>query len=527
MSKKRNRGNGEGSIFKRQDGGPWYVRWFDHTGKRREHCTKTTDKTTAQRILAGKLADVALRRDGIIDTRQESLITEAGKPIEAHLADFEAMMKARQRSEDHVKRTLLFIRKICAAARFDKPSDITADGMNRIMASMKAEGKAARTIQGRVVAMKAFTKWLTDHAKLSHDPLRTVKRPSVKTDRRLLRRMLLPAEWPYLRAATLTSGPRDGMNPPERVALYAVAIQTGLRSNELRSLMKRDLFLAGDSPYARCKVENTKNGNEARQYIQADLAAELRRIVATKTPTAPVFTMPNEWDVADMLRADLAAARTQWLNEVKHDPEARAKRAESDFLAIKNEQGESLDFHALRHTTGAWLALRGIHVSVIKTVMRHSTITLTMDTYGHLLPDQHADAIGGMVNMLTGEGLLEATGTTGKPPPVQRTVGVRKDPPTGASGCGAVRNEGNGPAQGEEHKPLRIADLCEPVLKDATSRGGIRTRTSVKAQGILSPQCLPFHHAAAWLVVQIQAFPGLVTVFNPSDDDDSGQSAPM
>src|SRR2546426_8924856 len=120
--------------------------------------------------------------------------------------------------------------------------------MNRIMASMKAEGNAARTIQGRVVACKAFTRWLADHAKLSHDPLRRVKRPSVKTDRKLRRRMLAPAEWPYVRAAKLASGPRDGMNPLERVALYAVAIQTGLRSADLRSVTNADLFLAGDKP---------------------------------------------------------------------------------------------------------------------------------------------------------------------------------------------------------------------------------------------------------------------------------------
>jgi integrase len=248
MSKKRTRGNGEGSIFKRQDGGPWYIRWYDNVGKRREHCTKTTDKTTAQRILADKLADVALRREGIIDTRQEAIITEGGKPIEKHLADFEAMMKARQGSDAQVKRTLFFIREVCTAAGFERPTDITADGLNRIMANMKAEKKAARTIQGRVVAMKAFTRWLADHAKLSHDPLRSVKRPSVTTDRRLRRRMLTPNEWPCLRAATLASGPRDGMNPREPVALYAVAIQTGLRQNELRSVTKADLFLAGEKP---------------------------------------------------------------------------------------------------------------------------------------------------------------------------------------------------------------------------------------------------------------------------------------
>ena len=51
----------------------------------------------------GQKADVTLRREGILDTGQESNITEAGKPIETHLTDVEAMMEARQRSESHVK----------------------------------------------------------------------------------------------------------------------------------------------------------------------------------------------------------------------------------------------------------------------------------------------------------------------------------------------------------------------------------------------------------------------------------------
>lgn len=113
MSRKRTRGNGEGSIFKRQDDGPWYIRWYDNAGKRREHCTKTTDKTTAQRILADKLADVALRREGIIDTRQEGIVIESGKSLETHLGHFQAMMKARQRSERHIGQTLFLTGSPC------------------------------------------------------------------------------------------------------------------------------------------------------------------------------------------------------------------------------------------------------------------------------------------------------------------------------------------------------------------------------------------------------------------------------
>jgi integrase len=483
MSRKRNRGNGEGSIFKRNDGGPWYLSWYDHAGKRRELCSKTTDKGTAQRILADKLADVALRREGIIDPRQEGLVIEANKPIECHLTDFEAMMRARQRSTRHIADTLFLIRQVCAGAGVEKPSDITADGLNRIVADIKASGKSARTAQSRIIAMKALTKWLADHGKLAHDPLRSVKRPNVKNDRRRRRRMLLPTEWPYLRGATLSSGMRDGMNPLERAAMYATAIQTGLRSAELRSLTKSDLFLAGDRPYVRCKAEDTKNGQEARQYIQADLAAELRQIVATKAPTAPVFPMPDRHDVAAMLRGDLAAARKQWLDEVKHDPQARAKREESDFLAVTNHEGERLDCHALRHTTGSWLALQGVHPNIIKTVMRHSTITLTMDVYGHLLPDQHADAIGGM---LMPKMPLAATGTAGGPAVETAVAGQH-----GASSCDGMNEndvEGDMPSTLEfpgKSKGNASLSVIPKVGLEPTHPCGYR---------ILSPARLPFRH---------------------------------
>jgi hypothetical protein len=97
---------------------------------------------------------------------------------------------------------------------------------------------------------------------------------------------------------------------------------------------------------------------------------------------------------------------------MKHDAEAKNKRMESDFLASTNHEAQEIDFHALRHTCGAWLALQGEHPNVIKTVMRHSSITLTMDTYGHLLPDQHAKAISGMASILP-KMPSAATGTLG------------------------------------------------------------------------------------------------------------------
>ena len=38
----------------------------------------------------------------------------------------------------------------------------------------------------------------------------------------------------------------------------------------------------------------------------------------------------------------------------------------------------------------------GVNVKVVQTVMRHSTIKLTLDTHGHLLPGQEAEAVDGL-----------------------------------------------------------------------------------------------------------------------------------
>ena len=47
---------------------------------------------------------------------------------------------------------------------------------------------------------------------------------------------------------------------------------------------------------------------------------------------------------------------------------------------------EGTRFHDLRHTYAALLIAQGAHPRAIMERMGHSTITVTLDTYGHLLP---------------------------------------------------------------------------------------------------------------------------------------------
>jgi len=422
------------------------VEWFTWQGKRRR-TSGGPDKDAAEALGAKLESEEMQRRRGLLDPRQEQLAKEGRRLIGAHLADYEAHLKAANRSPKHVRSTVNFIREVAEAGGFVSLADISADAVNRYAAELADKGRAARTIHARLTAIKSFTRWLTKHGKLPADPLASVQKPNPKRDRRRERRMLLPEEWKWLRSVTLAEGAeRFGMTAGERVLLYAVAIQTGLRSSELRSLTRGRLYLEAEPPYLTCKARSTKNAKDARQYVQADLAAELRQYVATKAPAAPVLPMPHEADVAEMLRADLADARREWLKAARHDAQERARRADSDFLAAVNHEGENLDFHALRHTCGAWLAMSGAHPKAVQAVMRHSTIVLTMDTYGHLFPGQEADTVARLPGMLAdAPETLAATGTEDAAPSLgqqfgqQYLGGVRQE---AASGGGSRCDSG-------------------------------------------------------------------------------------
>jgi hypothetical protein len=160
--------------------------------------------------------------------------------------------------------------------------------------------------------------------------------------------------------------------------------------------------------------------------MQPELAAELKSHVATKSPAAPVFDLPHESSMARVLRSDLAEARKLWLADATSDPQLYANRERSDFWDSADQGGGLLDFHSLRHTCGAWLALARVHPKTVQVIMRHSSITLTMDTYGHLFPGQEVDAVAQMQTLLadpvTQPEVLRATGTDGQRVDGQRTA---------------------------------------------------------------------------------------------------------
>ena len=53
-------------------------------------------------------------------------------------------------------------------------------------------------------------------------------------------------------------------------------------------------------------------------------------------------------------------------------------------------------FHALRHTFATGLFARSEHPKKVQSLLGHSSITQTMDTYSHLIDDIGGEAVDGL-----------------------------------------------------------------------------------------------------------------------------------
>ncbi len=164
---------------------------------------------------------------------------------------------------------------------------------------------------------------------------------------------------------------RDGY--PEYGLLVRFAAFTGLRAGELVALRAADLDLL------RRRVEVKASASEAYGELQ---------LVATKTYERRTVPIPRS--LIDDLAAQIASGGAT--DFVWESPQGGPFRHSNWFkrhfkpAVLRAGLPPGTRFHDLRHSYAAMLIAQGAHPRAIMERMGHSTITVTLDTYGHLLP---------------------------------------------------------------------------------------------------------------------------------------------
>jgi len=301
---------------------------------------------------------------GLIDPREAA----AGKLLIEHIRDFERSLEAKGRTQKHIAHVRNVLHEVFTTCGFLYWHDISANRMESYLAELRDRGRgiSARTFNHKLKCCRQFCKWMIANCRANDSPIAHLSCLNVKLDRRRQRRALAPDDIRRLLEATRAAGQRFGMSGYDRAMLYRLAVETGLRAGELRSLNVSDFDW--ETSIVSVQAGYSKHRQNDVLPLRPDTAAELKAHLSSKLPSCRAFDVPVR--TADMLKADLQDA------EIPYELD-----------------GQVFDFHALRHETGTLLAAAGVHPKVAQSMMRHSTIDLTMTHYTHTLMGQEAQAV--------------------------------------------------------------------------------------------------------------------------------------
>ena len=135
-----------------------------------------------------------------------------------------------------------------------------------------------------LTAVKSLSRWLKRDGRTSDYALETLAKQNEQADRRRIRRALTPEEAAKVIKAAETGPEAGGLTGPDRAMLYALALGTGFRADELATLTPERFALDADPPTVTVMACYAKNGTEAVQPIAAGLADQLRPWLATESP---------------------------------------------------------------------------------------------------------------------------------------------------------------------------------------------------------------------------------------------------
>lgn len=382
------------SVIKR--GGVWYVKWKDGSDTWVRQRTAARSKAEAK-VLAAELRVQADRQRKNL----EALPVDMGHTV-WDLCDWwlknhcsaASLRRTRSQLDLHVRRSRLGAVKVTRA----RP-----ELFEPYLETMRADGYAPGTINGlRRSLMGVFTvagkKGLWGGA---NPLLRTTHLENVRPPRPVLKRDEVE--------------PILGAVPKQWRGFFACAVYLGLRKGELCGTLKSDYDAARRTLYVGRSYRATRTKGKRVDFLPVSAVLAPFLDEARLTPGPYLFPGPNgrmrdeEAAPEEILR--VAFKRLGWVEGWLHKcrrctrglstlERARFKHLEASDAepryCAKTSCGfklwpvgipRAMRFHDLRHTAATHLLQAGVPVQHVQRILRHSSITTTIGTYGHLLTE--------------------------------------------------------------------------------------------------------------------------------------------
>jgi len=364
----------------------WYVDFLDHKQTRRRMPTdRCRNEKEAERfgqhveqlVIAASNSerldaktDIWLRslskatiqrfvKFGLIDGR----CSMAAVPLRKHLEDFERYLAGTVTKRFGRKRCPRYIRLVMNQlhAVMDAPecefrfwSEVSKSKVEMFLGRIGESG-ATSTYNSYVITVQQFGRWMVGEGRAAESPVERIDllKNKIKTERRALD----ADELVKLLEATAKGPTRHGMAAKDRCVAYLLAVELGLRVEELRNLRVASFDWDDAKPYAfrtpavRLAAEFCKNRTSCEQVLKRDRSDQLKAYFAGRALDEPAFpTLLPACRTAQTIRAD----------------------AKTAGIVLKDRAGRVLVFHSLRHSLATALDRTGISLATRMAIMRHS-----------------------------------------------------------------------------------------------------------------------------------------------------------
>ncbi|QVL33228.1 tyrosine-type recombinase/integrase [Telmatocola sphagniphila] len=379
----------------------WYAKYRDSSNLVVVTCTECKDEANARKELEKYERQAERVRKGIITPAEEKLEKQTPKPIAEHFDAFEHYLRSKEVTKVHRENSRRYLNRLAEECSFVTLLSMRRESFEKWLANRIVDGMSARSRNAHREALNAFCNWCVATERLLDNPFRLVRKANEDADPRRqrramtaeeLRRLLQVAkERPLKEALMIRRGERKGQLAAnvsdelkvrleqigrERALIYKTLVLTGLRRGELASLTVAKLSLAGSSPHAYLDAADEKNRTGSVIPIRDDLADDLRHWLADKLRALQDLARARGESIPRELPAQtkLFAVPAQMIRTFDRDLKAAG-------IPKVDDRGRTLDVHAMRTTFGTLLSKAGVSPRTAQAAMRHSDISLTMNTY--------------------------------------------------------------------------------------------------------------------------------------------------
>jgi integrase len=167
-------------------------------------------------------------------------------------------------------------------------------------------------------------------------------------------------------------------------ALYVLAVHTGMRQGELLALKWQDMDLENGTICVRRTL--TRSGG--RLLVGEPKTKKSRRTIILNEPSARALRehLDRQIDAMQHLGDLYRDHGLVFASEVGTLINPSNLRRRSFTPLLKQAGLPQIRFHDLRHTCATLLFGKGLHPRYVQELLGHANISITLDTYSHVIP---------------------------------------------------------------------------------------------------------------------------------------------